>query len=92
MSIDLSEDAEQLLAEAVQDSNGMIRKIATFGGLGISTHGKSFTEMGNRRSEARWEQALLELLNHGLVQDPTGKGQIFEVTHRGFQAADDKAG
>ena len=66
----------------------MILKAAASGGLTIQANGKSFTERGNARSEARWEQALQDLLDNGLVKDPKGKGQVFEVTHKGFEVAD----
>ena len=74
----LSEDAKTLLAEAAKDNYGMIRKIRMLGGLAIMANGKAFAEMGNRRSEARWEGALNDLLNLGLVKNLGGKGQAFE--------------
>ena len=86
--LSLSDDAKELLMEAAKDSIRTIRALRTFGGLSISTNGKSFVEKGDAKSEARWEQAIRELVGHGLVVDPTGEGQIFEVTHSGFQLAD----
>ena len=84
----LSEDAKELLVAATKRSAREILKAAASGGLTIQANGKSFTERGNARSEARWEQALEDLLDYGLVTDPRGKGQVFEVTHKGFQVAD----
>ena len=55
----------------------------------IQAGGKSFVESGDKRSEARWNGALEELLNYGLVNDPTGKGQLFDVTREGFEVADE---
>ena len=86
--LNLSDDAKALLTEATNDRARMIRRLRMSGGLSISTHGKSFGEIGDGRSEARWEQAIRDLLGHGLVEDPTGEGKVFEVTHRGFQSAD----
>ena len=86
--LNLSDDAKALLTEATKDSARMIRQLRISGGLSISTHGKSFGEIGDGRSEARWEQAIRDLLDHGLVEDPTGEDKLFEVTHRGFQTAD----
>ena len=83
----LSEDAKELLTEAVKSPTRTIIKVAP-GGLKIQANGRSFTQRGNARSEARWEQALRELLNLELIQDPKGKDEVFEVTHRGFQVAD----
>ena len=86
--LSLSEEAKELLMEAAKDSMRRIHALRTLGGLSISANGKSFVETGDARSEARWEQAIRELVGHGLVVDPTGEGQIFEVTHSGFQLTD----
>ena len=87
-SLQLSEEAKELLIEAANDNYRMIRMVKTMGGLSISTNGKSYGEMGNPRSEARWEQAIFDLLDKGLIRDPKGKGQVFEVTPLGFQVAE----
>ena len=84
----LSENAKELLVEATADKHGMIVRTRTMGGASIHTNRKSFGEMGNRRSEARWEQSLRELLNQGFIEDPKGQGNVFEVTHKGFGIAD----
>ena len=84
----LSEDAKELLIEAVNSSTRAILKVAAFGGLTIQAGRRSFIERGSARSDARWEQALRELLNLELIQDPKGKDEVFEVTHRGFEVAD----
>ena len=90
--LEISNDAKELLEEAANDSMRMIRAIRTLGGLSISTNGRSFAETGDAnseaRSEARWQQAIQDLVDHGLIEDPTGKGQMVEVTHSGFQLAD----
>ena len=86
--LNLSDDAKELLMEAAKDSMRRIHALRTLGGLSISANGKSFVETGDARSAARWEQAIRELVGHGLVVDPTGEGQIFEVTHSGFQLTD----
>ena len=86
--LQLSEDAKELLIEAAKSSTREVLKAAASGGLTIQAHGRTFAERGNARSEARWEKALQDLLNRGLVKDPKGKGQVFEVTHKGFEIAD----
>lgn len=84
----LSPDAKSLLLEASLDENRIVLLARTMGGTAIQTNGKGFTEMGNARSEARWEQALEELHRNGYVKDRVGKGEAFEVTHHGYQTAD----
>ena len=81
----LSHDAESLLIAAARDNNGILR-VQTMGGLTIMTNGITFSEVGNRRSGARWDQAIKELLELDLIE--SGGGDLFEVTYSGFQLAD----
>ena len=87
-SLQLSGDAKELLSEAAKSSKGMITKLRMMGGMSISANGRSFCERGDARSEARWERAIRELQQEGLVIDRSGSDQVFEVTDEGFQAAD----
>ena len=84
----LSIDAQTLLLEASLDEHRIVLLVRTMGGTAIQTNRTGFTEMGNARSEARWEQALEELHRHGHVKDRVGKGEAYEVTHLGYQTAD----
>ena len=84
----LSDEAMELLIEAAKDSDGRIISLRSFGGLSIETNGKSFVESGDVRSEAKWEQAIRELLDQAYVEDRSGDGQVFNVTYLGFEAAD----
>ena len=84
----LSEDVKELLIEATNDRARMITIVKRMGRVEISSNGKDFVEMGSRRSEARWEQAVRDLLDQGLVKDLPGRDDVFEVTHKGFQIAD----
>ena len=84
----ISNEATMLLMEAAKDSDGTISKVRTFGGMGIQTNGKEFGERGNARVEAKWEAAVVELVDCQFVLDQTGGGQTFRVTHEGFQAVD----
>ena len=84
----LSEEAQILLIEATKGESGFIQVIRTTQGMFIRTSGKALNEMGNRRSEAKWEGALENLLKKRFVKDYNGKGTAFEVTHKGFEFAD----
>ena len=85
--LQLSEDAGEMLVEATKTKTAIIYRIRTMGGVFIKTGGKGFGEPGNRRSEARWEQAIQELLDQGLVVPLSEKMEAFEVTHKGFRIA-----
>ena len=87
-TVQLSEDAKELLIEAGTDPNGIIFKIQSLAGVGVQTNSRQFVEIGNRRSEAKWEQAIEDLFEEGLIDDPAGKESVFKLTHRGFQLVD----
>ena len=84
----ISDDAAELLISAVQDGNGTIMSLLSFGGLTIQAGNKQFVERGNPRSEAQWRKALEELVQHDCMRDRSKKGEIFEVTADGYDVAD----
>ena len=84
----LSEDAKALLIAATKDPSRMIFITRTQGGIAIQTNRQFFGEMGNTRSEARWDQVIQELLNQGLIEDPKDQGKAFVVTQKGYEIVD----
>lgn len=84
----LSEEGRTLLLEASEDSSGTILKLATLGGRFIQTNGKTFGDSGDRRSSARWEFALDQLVSAGLVLARGHKDQVFEMSEPGYQLAE----
>ena len=84
----LSGEAKELLIEATKEQSRGIVKSWSMRGCSIHTNDKEFVEIGNRRSEARWEQALRDLIEHGFVIDPIGMDQSFKVTNNGFEISD----
>lgn len=84
----LSKEARALLKEASLDPNGMILFLQSLGGTDIETHEKSFIPDQSRRTIAKWEAALRELVSNNLIIDRGEKGEVFEVTDKGFQLAD----
>lgn len=88
LALSLTEEARVLLLEATSEKGGVILKLATLGGRFIQTNGKAFGERGDRRSSAKWEHALDQLITAGLVIPRGHKDQVFEVSETGFQFAD----
>lgn len=87
-AIELTEEAQRLLIEATKDKSGTIMSIRFIGGQAIQTNNINFTDSGDRRSVARWEAALEQLVDHGLIAAIGYKNEVFEVTARGFEVAD----
>lgn len=86
--INLSVEARELLKAAASNESGSIISAAYIGGRTIQAGGKSFG--GERsRDSAKWEAALRELEFANLVVARGDKGQIYELTHRGWMLADE---
>lgn len=84
----LSSEARILLKEASLDPHGTILYVRYTSGTDIQTNGKNVIPSGERREIAKWEQALEELTNNGLVVARGHKGELFEVSNLGYQIAD----
>jgi hypothetical protein len=84
----LSPAARELLLEASTDKNGVVMRFRTMEGLGIQTNQRAFVERGDPRSEARWEAALRQLQELGLLEAMGHKGELFKMTDLGYETAD----
>ncbi|MCG9630374.1 DUF4062 domain-containing protein [Vibrio sp. Isolate30] len=84
----LSSDAQELLVEASNDRSGNILKVSYLNGSSMQTNGKQMHTDGSAREIARWEAALNSLLIEGFVEAVGHKGQVFRVTHSGYEYAD----
>jgi len=83
----LSEQAKRLLVEAAEDRRGVVFKLRRRSGLGIHTNGKNLAE-DSPRETARWERAIQELLDTGLLQSRGQKNEVFAVTDQGYRIAE----
>ncbi len=86
--LEIPADARRLLLSAARTRDNAILMITTQGGSILRSGGDHFGELGDRRSQARWGAALGALIEAQLVEDATGKGKLFQVTHAGFEVAD----
>lgn len=86
-SYSLSLEAVALLKAAASRDDGQIMVVAHIGGRFIQAGGQSFGETYGRES-AKWDAALRELERNALVVARGFKGEIFELTHEGWAAAD----
>ncbi len=83
----LSEEAKQLLAEATKDEIRFVVKSGPTIDLLIQTNGRVFGESGDVESQAKWEQALTDLIDRGLVRYTNGLDKRFEITQKGIEIA-----
>lgn len=83
----LSEEAKRLLVAAA-DGHGDVMCLGTLSGTIIQAGGHSMAKQGDRRDEARWKAAITELVNEGLLEPRGYKGEVFAVTHAGYQLAE----
>lgn len=86
--ITLTGEAKTLLMEAVNDRNGQIMKIRTMSGTSIQTKEHNLIPNQNPRTIAKWEYALDELFNNDFVEERGHKGEVFAVTHKGYEYVD----
>lgn len=84
----LSNQAKRLLLEATQDPDGIVLKVRSDFGLTILTNGQDLVDSQQPRDTARWQAALQELCDVGLLQDRGRKGEVFAVTDEGYRVAD----
>lgn len=84
----LTNEAKILLKEASRDRNGTIIHLRHLGGTNLQTNGKNFIDSNERREVARWESALNELHEKGLLVERGNKGEIYEISNLGYQVAD----
>ena len=84
----LSNEARVLLKEASMDAQGTILYVRYIGGTDIQTNGKNLIPGKSPRQAAKWEAALKELVDAGLVMERGQKGEIFELSDSGYKIAD----
>jgi hypothetical protein len=85
--IKITDNAKELLKAAASDGNGTIMKPQTIGEQSIQAGKRSFGK-GSKRDYAAYDSALSELIENGYVKAVGHKGEIFELTHEGWEVVD----
>lgn len=86
-STELSNEAKTIL-KAAATSNGTITHLRYCGGDSIQISGKSMIPDGDSRTVARWVGGLEDLQRHRYIKDIGHKGEVFDITREGYEAAD----
>ncbi len=77
--------AQSLLVQACDDPEAYIGHLKDSRGLKIQVNGRQVVDQSKPESMAEWEEAFQELVRHGLVRDAGCNGQLFQISHAGFQ-------
>jgi hypothetical protein len=84
---ELSEEAKAILIAAAK-AHGQIHYMKYMGGRAIQAGGKSLIPNNDPRTVALWKGGLEDLQRRRFIQDLGHKGEVFEVTREGYEAAD----
>ncbi|HVF16366.1 MAG TPA: hypothetical protein VNA21_05625 [Steroidobacteraceae bacterium] len=84
----LSDEAKTILQKTAQDPGGLVL-FERFGvGVDLHTNGESLlTSKEDHRALVSWESALQELVKNGLLMAHGERGEVFEITKQGHDAA-----
>ncbi len=77
--------AQSLLVQACDDPEAYIGHIKDSRGLKIQVNGRQVVDQAKPETMAEWEEAFQELVRAGLVRDAGCNGQLFQISHTGFQ-------
>lgn len=84
----LSHEATMLLKAASADPGGTILYGKYGGGSEIQSNDQVFNQDSSPRTIALWEGAIEELESQGLLKATSASREVFELTRKGFAAAD----
>lgn len=84
----ISDDGLELLRTAAA-GDGEILRAEMMSGTIIQAGGRQFIVEGNQRSEARWREAIEDLLDAGAIVSVGSKNEVFRVTAAGYKIVDE---
>lgn len=84
----LSKEARTMLTAAAADPGGYILYEKFGAGVDLHANGVSLlTDKSDHRAVATWESALQELVDRGLIAARGDRGEVYEITRKGYEAA-----
>jgi hypothetical protein len=84
----LSREAKILLKEVALDPSGLVLFERYGEGVDLHTNGKSLLTSKDHRAIAVWESALQELIKEDLLVARGDRGEVFEITRKGYDVAE----
>lgn len=85
---DITDEAKQLILAAVDDPNGTLIRLRTLGETFIKIGMQTFPDSQDPRTVAKYEAGIRRLNNEGLIEDRSGKGEVYVVTEDGYRVGD----
>ena len=86
-AVTLSAQARTLLEGAAADPQGLVLYEKYGAGVDLHTNGVSLlTDKRDHRAVAAWEAALQELVDGGLLAARGDRGEVYEITAKGYAA------
>lgn len=89
--VGMTEEAKTILCAAVK-ARGVIMHDRTFGGEYIQVGDKNVIPDQEPRTLANWKAGLEELRSRRYIMDQGDRGELYEVTRAGYEAADTLCG
>ncbi len=84
----LSKEAKLILTQAAADPAGLVLFERYGEGVDLNSNGVSlFTEKTDHHALAVWESALQELIRQELLVAQGDRGEVFEITKKGYDVA-----
>ena len=87
-STEMSDEAKTILKSAAS-GDGRVMYLRHLRGQNIQSGGKQMIAGEDARAVARWVGGLEDLQRRRFIRDLGHKGEVFEVTREGYEAADD---
>jgi hypothetical protein len=84
----LSDEAKILLKEAALDPGGLVLFERYGSSVDLHSNDKSLLTSKDPRALAVWESALQELVKHDLIVARGDRGEVFEITKKGYDVAE----
>lgn len=84
----ISEHGLFILKAIELDASGTLIKVRTMSGTTLQTNGKNMIDSNERREVAKWEAAVDELLGIEFIVPVGHKGELFEMTAKGYDYLD----
>jgi hypothetical protein len=85
----MSDEARSLLLKMAEARDGGVMRSESHDGYALTVGHENFVEStSERRTKAKWERALRELEDAGLIETNGPSGDLFALTDEGYKLAD----